>query len=48
MNRVDIDPDIKKEYESQKTYLQNSVTSLKKKKIKDKETHTMDIIKVMH
>lgn len=48
VNRVVIDPDIEKEYESQKTYLQNSVTSLKKKKIKDKETHTMDIIKVMH
>ena len=38
---VVVDPDIQKEYESQKTYLQNSVTSLKKKKNKDKETFAM-------
>ena len=38
---VNFDPDIQKEYESQKQYLSNSVTSLKKKKNKDKETFAM-------
>ena len=44
---VEIDPDIQKEYENQRTYLQNSVTSLKKKKNKDKSKHEMDNIKIM-
>ncbi len=44
---VEIDNDIKKEYENQKTYLKNSVTSLQKKKNKDKEIHEQSNLKVM-
>ena len=36
---VEIDPDIQKEYENQKKYLENSVNSLKKKLQKDSEIH---------
>jgi hypothetical protein len=31
IKNVEIDPDIKKEYENQKRYLENSVNSLKKR-----------------
>ena len=41
------DPDIKKEYENQKTYLENSVASLKKKKNKDKAAHELENLKIM-
>ena len=36
---VDIDPDIKKEYENQKRYLENSVNSLKKRLEKETKIH---------
>jgi hypothetical protein len=44
---VDIDPDIEKEYENQKKYLENSVNSLKKKLTKDSEIHKQDNIRIM-
>ena len=36
---VEIDPDIKKEYENQKRYLENSVNSLKKRLEKETQIH---------
>lgn len=36
MKNVEIDADIKKEYENQKKYLDNSVTSLKKRLEKER------------
>lgn len=42
MKNVEIDPDIKKEYENQKKYLQNSVNSLKKRLDKETIIHKED------
>ena len=39
MKNVEIDPDIKKEYENQKRYLENSVNSLKKRLDKEMQIH---------
>lgn len=44
---VDIDPDIQKEYENQKKYLENSANSLKKKLTKDSEIHKQDNYRIM-
>jgi len=48
MDPSDMPPDIKSEYENQKKYLKNSVTSLKKKKNKDKELHEHSNLDVMN
>jgi D-ribose pyranose/furanose isomerase RbsD len=39
IKNVEIDPDIKKEYENQKRYLENSVNSLKKRLEKETQIH---------
>lgn len=39
MKNVEIDPDIKKEYENQKRYLDNSKNSLKKRLDKEQQIH---------
>jgi hypothetical protein len=39
IKNVEIDPDIKKEYENQKRYLENSVNSLKKRLEKEMQIH---------
>ena len=39
IKNVDIDPDIKKEYENQKRYLENSVNTLKKRLEKEMKIH---------
>lgn len=44
---VEIDPDIKKEYENQKRYLENSVGSLKKRLQKETQYHKDDNLNVM-
>ncbi len=44
---VDIDPDIKAEYISQKKYLDKSVAMLKKNLQKDNEIHKQDNIRIM-
>jgi hypothetical protein len=44
---VDIDPDIKKEYENQKRYLENSVNSLKKRLEKETKIHKEDNMNIM-
>ena len=43
----DANQDINKEYENQRKYLYSSVTSLKKKKNKDKEIHDRENLKIM-
>ena len=42
IKNVEIDPDIKKEYENQKRYLENSVNSLKKRLEKETQIHKED------
>ena len=42
MKNVEIDPDIKKEYENQRRYLENSKNSLKKRLEKEKQIHKED------
>lgn len=44
---VEIDPDIKKEYENQKRYLENSVNSLKKRLEKETQIHKEDNMNIM-
>ena len=47
MKNVEIDPDIKKEYENQKRYLENSKNSLKKRLEKEKQIHKEDNMQQM-
>jgi hypothetical protein len=47
MKNVEIDPDIKKEYENQRRYLENSQTSLKKRLEKEKQIHKEDNMNIM-
>ena len=44
---MEIDPDIKKEYENQKRYLENSVNSLKKRLEKETQIHKEDNNNIM-
>lgn len=47
MKNVEIDADIKKEYENQKKYLDNSVTSLKKRLEKERQIHKEEHLNIM-
>ena len=47
MKNVEIDPDIKKEYENQKRYLENSKNSLKKRLEKEQQIHKQDNMNIM-
>jgi hypothetical protein len=47
MKNVEIDPDIKKEYENQKRYLDNSKNSLKKRLDKEQQIHKQDNMNIM-
>lgn len=47
MKNAEIDPDIKKEYENQKKFLENSVHSLKKRLEKESEIHKEDNLAIM-
>ena len=47
IKNVEIDPDIKKEYENQKRYLENSVNSLKKRLEKEMQIHKEDNMSIM-
>ena len=47
MKNVEIDPDIKKEYENQKRYLENSKNSLKKRLDKESQIHKEDNVSIM-
>jgi protein subunit release factor B len=47
MKNVEIDPDIKKEYENQRRYLENSQNSLKKRLAREKEAHKQDNMNIM-
>lgn len=47
IKNVEIDPDIKKEYENQKRYLENSVNSLKKRLDKETQLHKEDNNNIM-
>ena len=47
MKNVEIDPDIKKEYENQRRYLENSKNSLKKRLEKEKQIHKEDNMQQM-
>ena len=47
MKNVEIDPDIKKEYENQKRYLENSRNSLKKRLEKEQQIHNEDNMNIM-
>jgi len=47
MKNVEIDPDIKKEYENQKRYLENSKSSLKKRLDKESQIHKEDNVSIM-
>jgi len=47
MRNVDIDPDIKKEYENQRRYLENSKNSLKKRLEKEQQIHKEDNMNIM-
>lgn len=44
IKNVEIDPDIKKEYDNQKRYLENSVNSLKKRLDKETQIHKEVIV----
>ena len=44
---AEIDPDIQKEYENQKRYLENSVNSLKKRLAKETQIHKQDNVSIM-
>lgn len=48
MKNVEIDPDIKKEYANQKTYLQSSHHSLQKRLEKEDQIHRQDNLNVMN
>ena len=45
---VEVDPDIKKEYENQKKYLKNSVHSLEKRLEMEKNIHKEDNMRIMN
>lgn len=47
MKNVEIDPDIKKEYENQRRYLENSQASLKKRLEKEQQIHKEDNMNIM-
>ena len=47
MKNAEIDPDIKKEYENQKRYLDNSKNSLKKRLEKEQQVHKQDNMNIM-
>jgi|694.fasta_scaffold90892_1 protein subunit release factor B len=47
MKNVEIDADIKKEYENQKKYLDDSVTSLKKRLEKERQIHKEEHLNIM-
>mmetsp|Transcript_26936 Transcript_26936/g.41053 ORF Transcript_26936/g.41053 Transcript_26936/m.41053 type:complete len:247 (+) Transcript_26936:277-1017(+) len=47
MKNVEIDPDIKKEYENQRRYLDNSKNSLKKRLEKEQQIHKEDNMNIM-
>ena len=47
MKNVEIDPDIKKEYENQRRYLENSQQSLKKRLEKEQQIHKEDNMNIM-
>ena len=47
MKNVEIDPDIKKEYENQRRYLENSKNSLKKRLEKEQQIHKEDNMNIM-
>ena len=47
MKNVDIDPDIKKEYENQKRYLENSQNSLKRRLSREQDAHKQDNMNIM-
>jgi cilia- and flagella-associated protein 57 len=47
MKNVEIDPDIKKEYENQRKYLENSQASLKKRLEKEQQIHKEDNMNIM-
>ena len=47
MKNVDIDADIKKEYENQRRYLENSKNSLKKRVEKEQQIHKEDNMNIM-
>ena len=47
MKNAEIDPDIKKEYENQKRYLDNSKNSLKKRLEKEQQIHKEDNMNIM-
>jgi cilia- and flagella-associated protein 57 len=48
MKNVEIDPDIKKEYENQKKYLDNSVHSLKKRLERERDIHKEEHLNIMN
>src|SRR5690606_33103757 len=48
VKRQEIQYDIKKEYERQKTYLEKTVESLKRKLVKSSETLKQDNMRIMH
>jgi hypothetical protein len=47
MKNVEVDPDIKKEYENQRRYLENSKNSLKKRLDKEQQIHKEDNMNIM-
>jgi chromosome segregation ATPase len=47
MKNVDIDPDIKKEYENQRRFLENSQNSLKKRLAREQDAHKQDNMNIM-
>jgi bacterioferritin (cytochrome b1) len=47
MKNVQLDEDIKTEYENQKKYLNNSVTSIKKRLEKERKIHKEEHINIM-
>ena len=47
MKNVEIDPDIKKEYENQRKYLENSQDSLKKRLAREQDAHKQDNMNIM-
>ena len=45
---VEVDPDIKKEFENQKKYLHNSMTSLEKRLEMERSIHKEDNLRIMY
>ena len=48
MKNVEVNPDIKKEYENQRKFLENSVHSLKKRLEKESEIHKEENLAIMN